>query len=126
MPNKTYIKVGGDWKNVTAIWRKTDGTWGPNVISWIKASGVWRFCIAGTGIAHPDVRIGTTEEGVCALDFVTVYSNTETLSQGDTVYFTSFLTTPVTGYTWITLGFEVYRLNATTGVIGTKTTTTCI
>ncbi len=125
MPNKTYIKVGGTWKNVTAIWRKDGGTWTSNVVSWIKASGIWYFCIAGGGIPH-QVRIGTTEGGVCALDFVTVFSNTSELAQGDTVYFNSFLTTPVTGFAWITLGFEVYRLNTTTGLIGAKTTTTCI
>lgn len=55
MARATFIKVGGTWKQVTNIWRKSGASWENFINSYIKASGVWRICIE---YAAPDVPTG--------------------------------------------------------------------
>jgi len=45
MAKKTWIKVGGIWKEVKAIWMKVGGVWEKWIISWRKVGGVWEQCI---------------------------------------------------------------------------------
>lgn len=45
MARKTHIKIGSTWREVKAIWRRISGSWVPDVISYIKISGVWKQCM---------------------------------------------------------------------------------
>jgi hypothetical protein len=45
MSKKTYIRVGGSWKDCVNLWRKVSGVWNPYVISFRKISGIWKQCM---------------------------------------------------------------------------------
>jgi len=55
MSKKTYIKVNGDWKEVTNIWRNVSSVWQDEVMSYIKVSGTWKECMVYDSVsANPD------------------------------------------------------------------------
>lgn len=62
---------------------------------------------------------------VCGATPVTLYSN-EAFAPGVVLYTDVALTTPVTGFLYITLtGYNIYNLNASTGVVGSDTGSVC-
>lgn len=62
---------------------------------------------------------------ICGAGSVTLYSN-QPFSSGIVMYSDIGLTTPVTGYTYITInGHNIFGLNVSTGVVGTDTGTSC-
>lgn len=62
---------------------------------------------------------------ICGESPVTLYSS-EPFGSGVTMYTNIGLTTPVTGYTFITSsGFNIFQLNTSTGVVGVDTGTAC-
>lgn len=62
---------------------------------------------------------------ICGATPVILYSS-QTFGSGVTMYSDIGLTTPVTGYTYITVnGFNIYALNTSTGVVGVDTGSAC-
>lgn len=62
---------------------------------------------------------------ICGAGAVTLYSSAP-FAPGVTLYVDIALTTPVTGYSYVTLsGFNIYNLNSATGVVGVDTGSAC-
>ena len=74
------------------------------------------------------VRLDNSTATICAAVIVTVYSSSIGLTTGDTIYYDTLLTNPVTGYNYVVRSSgppDIYDLNAGTGVIGSDTTLDC-
>ena len=71
---------------------------------------------------------GSTEAAVCSSSIaLRGYTSTGQIVNGEVIYTNSSLTTPVTGYSYISDNFvtTVYHINSSTGLIGSATGNSC-
>jgi len=80
-------------------------------------------CTPGQAIS---VKYGNSSGALCASIFVTVYIQlSESFGPGVTIYTDSGLTTPLTGYSFISETGEIFNINSITGIVGSTTGTSC-
>ena len=77
----------------------------------------------GSSSFEYEVKLGSTDGNACAGTTQTVYSGSNSFNTGMTLYTTSALTTPITGFEKVVLmpTADIYNINSTTGVVGSNT-----
>lgn len=80
-------------------------------------------CTSGTAALY---RLGNNPATICSASQVTLYTN-GAFAPALTLYSDSGLTTPVTGYSYVSYSGDntIYNLNSSTGVIGATTGASC-
>jgi hypothetical protein len=84
---------------------------------------IYEKTTCGTSSFEYSVKLGSTDGNACAATTQTVYSGSNSFNTGMTLYTTSALTTPITGFEKVVLmpTADIYNINSTTGVVGSNT-----
>jgi hypothetical protein len=83
---------------------------------------IYEKTTCGTSSFEYEVKLGTNGAAACSANTETAYSGSNSFNTGMTLYTTSALTTPITGFTRVVLMpyADIYEINSTTGVVGSN------
>jgi hypothetical protein len=84
---------------------------------------IYEKTTCGTSSFEYNVKLGSSDLNACAANTETVYSGSNSFNTGMTLYTTSALTTPITGFEKVVLmpTADIFNINSTTGVVGSNT-----